>query len=85
MAYYAQDGTLLGSVNIKKNETVPETTEAVTEATTERETHDMSKDPDDISRIYVVTDDANPTITKDVYKRQHQQKLLQLILVQRLN
>lgn len=44
MAYYAQDGTLLGSVNIKKNETVPETTEAVTEATTERETHDMSKD-----------------------------------------
>lgn len=65
VAYYAQDGTLLGSVNIKKNETVPETTEAVTEATTERETHDMSKDPDDISRIYVVTDDANPTITKE--------------------
>ena len=56
VAYYAQDGTLLGSINIKKgSEPVTEApTEAQTEAPTEKESHDMSKDPSDITRIYVV-------------------------------
>ena len=66
VAYYAQDGTLLGSVHIKKNEGSSEpVTEAPTEAPTEKESHDMSKDPSDITRIYVVTDEDNPTITKE--------------------
>ena len=61
---YAQDGTLLGNVYIKKQEA--ESTQPVTtQAPTEKETHDMSKDPADISRIYVVTDVDNPTITKE--------------------
>ena len=62
-------GTTLNFKNVTLTDTTPsviETTkEAVTEAPTERETHDISKDPSDISRIYVVTDDANPTITKE--------------------
>lgn len=67
--YYTQDGTLLGSVDVKKNGSgdVENPTEPpTTEAPTEKETHDMSKDPSDITRIYVVTDEDNPTITKPV-------------------
>lgn len=72
VCYYSADGTLIASIDIKNTnasgggETQPEETTPEVTTPPETESHDPNKDPSDITRIYVTTDEPNPTITKPV-------------------